>query len=666
MINVQKIESEFQVNTTTDETQQNPAIASFDNGRYIVTWESFTGTGTTGWEIIGQRYNPNGNSIGKEFVVNTNSTGPQLSSSVSYLIDGGFVVSWHSSLSQDGSGDGIFAQRYDSNGEKVGDEFQVNSFTNANQRVSSVAGLEDGGFVIVWQSDGQDGSGWGIYGKRYDVNGEVVGEEFQVNSFTNLNQQLPSVTDLPDGGFVVTWDSDGQDGSSTGVIAKRYGADGVPLEEEFIVNTTTTSSQSNASITDLPDGGFVVTWQSLGAGFNNTDIYAQRYTANGEKVGEEFLVNTTTEGQQANPYIARNDGGFVITWQGQSGEDWNVFGQAYDSSGNPIGSEFQVNTTTDNIQWTPVVAGLQQEEFVVVWTSEAQDGDQKGIFGQHFDYVEISISELAPTLFEVINESQAAGNEVEIQFAVENTGGEIENPFDVDFYISDNNWISENDRFLASYTVEELAENSTQEDSINLTLPPTGDSFWSLGDGTYYLGMIVDGKNTVAETDEENNSNQGQLISYDELIVQYTIDSPDVDLAPVEFGFDVITEPGNTGDILDVLFTVQNTGTGIAGQFDVDFYISDNVWISEDDKLLGSYAVDGVQGGETFSAITSLTLPGAEDGFWNGSKNYYIGMIIDGKNTVFETDENNNVNVGYGIGDYGKFTGWDDIEITIL
>ena len=40
--------------------------------------------------------------------------------------------------------------------------------------------------------DGQDGSGHGIYGQRYAADGTPVGSEFRVNTFTTDDQVFPS------------------------------------------------------------------------------------------------------------------------------------------------------------------------------------------------------------------------------------------------------------------------------------------------------------------------------------------------------------------------------------------------------------------------------------------------------------------------------------------
>ena len=47
----------------------------------------------------------------------------------------------------------------------VGPEFRVNTYTTSTQASPSVASDPNGNFVVVWQSDGQDGSGYGVYGQ---------------------------------------------------------------------------------------------------------------------------------------------------------------------------------------------------------------------------------------------------------------------------------------------------------------------------------------------------------------------------------------------------------------------------------------------------------------------------------------------------------------------
>jgi hypothetical protein len=96
-----------------------------------------------------------------------------------------------------------------------GGETRVNSTTANWQYNSAITSLSDGGYVVTWQSSGQDGSLYGIYAQRYDNAGVKAGDESLVNSTTTNNQQSPAITSLSDGGYVVTWQSYDLDGSVT-------------------------------------------------------------------------------------------------------------------------------------------------------------------------------------------------------------------------------------------------------------------------------------------------------------------------------------------------------------------------------------------------------------------------------------------------------------------
>ena len=264
---------------------------------------------------------------GTDTQVNTYTSGDQIYSSVTALNDGGFVVTW-SSDGQDGSGYGIYGQRYAADGTPVGSEFRVNTYTSSDQIYSSVTALADGGFVVTWSSYGQDGSGYGIYGQRYAADGTPVGGEFRANTYTSNDQIYSSVTALTDGGFVVTWSSNGQDGSGYGIYGQRYAADGSPVGGEFRANTYTTSDQVYSSVTALADGGFVVTWSSDGQDGSGYGIYGQRYAADGTPVGSEFRVNQITAGNQfaetfygSETVATLADGHLVQVWAGNGREE---------------------------------------------------------------------------------------------------------------------------------------------------------------------------------------------------------------------------------------------------------------------------------------------------------------------------------------------------------
>src|SRR5262245_19685193 len=204
---------------------------------------------------------------GNDVQVNT-SIGTQSNPTVTALADGGFIVVWDHL-----DGDGVWSirvQRYAADGSPVGGEFQANTTVAGQTYEARATALGDGGFVIAWSSNNQDGSGFGIYAQRYAADGTALGTEFRVNTFTTGDQVEPAVTALAGGGFVVTWSSNGQDGSGYGVYGQRYAADGTPLGTEFRLNQITAGQQfadtfyGNTTVATLANGQLVQVWSGQG------------------------------------------------------------------------------------------------------------------------------------------------------------------------------------------------------------------------------------------------------------------------------------------------------------------------------------------------------------------------------------------------------------------
>ncbi len=124
------------------------------------------------------------------------------------------------------------------------------------------------------------------------------------------NQNEPAIAIDDSGNFVVVWTSDGQDGSSKGVYARQFNADGTPAGGEFLVNSTTANEQRNASVAMDADGDFVVVWQSKAQdSADNWGIYGTRFDSAGNALDvfggpagvKEFLINTATTSDQLAP-----------------------------------------------------------------------------------------------------------------------------------------------------------------------------------------------------------------------------------------------------------------------------------------------------------------------------------------------------------------------------
>ncbi len=378
-------DAEFLVNTYVNDKQQSSSLAGLENGAFIVTWQS-EGQDGAGTEIYGQLYDAAGAVDGSEFLINTTTANDQNAPAVAALADGSFVVTWESDV-QDGSGYGVYAQRFNADGTVAGSEFLVNTVTSQWQASPQITALIGGGFVVAWESTLQDGAANGIYAQRYSSTGVADGSEFLVNTTTAGSQDSPSITALDSGGFLVTWSSN--DGSGSGVYGQLYTNTGAASGTEFGINATTSGDQYSPSTAGLTGGGFVTVWVSDGQDGSDSGIYGQRYTSSGTATGSEFLVNTTTTGsQRSGKVIALSDGGFVVTWQSDDGSSDGVYGQLYDVSGVKSGAQFLINTTTSSNQIDANITALSEGGFVVSWTSNLQDSSLNGVYGQMYSYAD--------------------------------------------------------------------------------------------------------------------------------------------------------------------------------------------------------------------------------------------------------------------------------------
>lgn len=378
---------EFRVNTYTTSAQANAATAMDSDGDFVIAWQSY-GQDGSGWGIYAQRYNNAGVAQGPEFRVNTYTTDHQESPAVSMDSDGDFVITWQS-RGQDFSIWGIYAQRYNCGGVAQGSEFRVNTYTMNNQTLPSVAIDIDGDFIITWASKDQDGQFEGVYAQRYNSAGVAIGSEFRVNTYTLGVQTSPCIAIDNDGDFVVSWLSSDQDGSTPGVYAQRYNSAGMVQGSEFQVNTYTIDTQAFPSIAIDSDGDFVITWESEGQDGSNYGIYAQRYNNTGMVQGSEFRVNTyITDHQGYSSIDMDSDGDFVITWSSnlQDGNFHGIYGQRYSSGGVADGPEFRVNTYTTGFQRKPAIAMDVDGDFVIAWYSFSQDGNDYGVYAQRYSH----------------------------------------------------------------------------------------------------------------------------------------------------------------------------------------------------------------------------------------------------------------------------------------
>ena len=222
----------------------------------------------------------------------------------------------------------------------------------------------------------------------YGSSGAPVGGEFQVNTMTDGGQTNPSVSMDASGDFVIVWQSQKQDGSGWGVSGQRFSAAGVAQGGQFLVNTTTAGDQTNPTVALDATGSFAVAWISDLPGAVGPVVVAQRDDSQGAPVGGQFQVNTSVEHSLRHPSLASDSAGdLLFTWSSRTIEtpnQWNVYGRQFEASGVALGPEFQVNTSLGFNQMNSSVAMSDLGQVVVDWAGGGTL-DRSGIYMQQFD-----------------------------------------------------------------------------------------------------------------------------------------------------------------------------------------------------------------------------------------------------------------------------------------
>ncbi|GAA0603422.1 hypothetical protein GCM10009416_46330 [Craurococcus roseus] len=368
---------EFRANSTLAGDQYGSSITTLSDGGYVVAWAGSETPGSALYDIYVQRYSAAGAAVGVERRVNTNAAGSNTTATgfehgptVTGLADGGYVVSW---LGPGTESPNVVAQRFDRNGAPINGEFTV-STSNGFHDLPTITALAGGGFVATWVGPGNNGS-VEVRAQRFNPDSSPAGGEFVVNSGLAGDQGSPKAAGLAGGGFVVTWSGPGAAGPE--IYAQQYSATSAAVGREFVVNTATAGDQLRPTVSALPDGGYLVAWVGNEvAGANNYDIFAQRYWADGSANGGQFQVNAAFKADinGSVDVTELSDRGFLVSWSGIGADAADIYAQRYLENGAKAGAEFRINADTAGYEYGPSVVGLASGGFAVTWSDKTGAG----------------------------------------------------------------------------------------------------------------------------------------------------------------------------------------------------------------------------------------------------------------------------------------------------
>lgn len=365
--------TQYQVAGSGIGDQLSPSISFRQTGGWLAWHDNVTdgeGFGVSVRRLTGQLTGLS------SFRVNQRSEGDQENAQILQMGDGGAIVVWQGGIKGRQT---IMGRVIKADGRFAGDEFAI-SAEGLDHREPSVAINSSGSILVTWTADGVDGDLAAVQSRLLSPSGEPVAQVLQLNQFTPFHQRSSGVTALPDGSFVAVWISEQQRGQNTvDVFARRLQPNGIPSGEEFLVNSGAKPC-ATPSVAAFPNGGYVVAW----AEHDHTapgavwDVASRNYQ-NGNPTTAPLTLNQRRIGFQGFPKIAVVGDEALVVFRSQGGDGYgeSVVGRWVDSKGKTIGEEFVVNSQTSGDQITPNVASDGQGRVVAVWSTYA--GLSKGM-----------------------------------------------------------------------------------------------------------------------------------------------------------------------------------------------------------------------------------------------------------------------------------------------
>ncbi|MFT7621289.1 MAG: hypothetical protein ACI9WU_000450 [Myxococcota bacterium] len=313
------------VNQNTNYHQDDPDIAVTTLGRPIIVWVDRDTASPTGWEIRGRFMTVDGTAPdGDEIAINDQNLGNQQMPAVTATTDGGFVAVWRDGY----AGNELFARRFDGLGAPVSDDFQINIYETGTQQSPVVTSLPGGGFMAAWDSTYADGSGWGVYGQRFKGDNSQDGPELSLTS-TYLNDQMhTALQSFETGGAVAVWRSGQVLQAKPQIMAQRLTPIGLKQGSELSVSTASGFLHERPRVAVSADGWFTLVWASVGEDGDKGTIMARSYDPTGTPAGDPAQVNTVSTGDQRDPDVAMLPGNRpVVVYQSivPGAPSWDVW-----------------------------------------------------------------------------------------------------------------------------------------------------------------------------------------------------------------------------------------------------------------------------------------------------------------------------------------------------
>ena len=388
------IGGETRVNVAVEGREETlTGVTALSNGGFVVTYRA-------GSQAFQQAFDRNGAKVGEEFTLISNAS---ITPSARSLADGKWATFWN--LPVTAQIRDIYYQVFNADGTADGEAKTVNTTVDGDQIRAATLTMESGGPLIFWQGNGtQEGQedDHGLFYQRFDAHGRKIGSETRLNTTVDGEQSNlriftsyqfnESTSRYVVKHYVTAWtigDPEAQDPDDlfVQVLDPSGGKIGPEIRFQAVGDFLDTNFAYLPTI-----GRSVLTWSGKSTRQGHEDdagIFMQLFDVNGTRIGAEVRVNSSTEGVQSGAMIrVLPNGSFVVAWNGSDGSETGLFMQAFDANGQRVGGEILVNTSKTGAQMGTFLEFTADGTLLVGWEGVGDQPDQQdgngGLFFQRF------------------------------------------------------------------------------------------------------------------------------------------------------------------------------------------------------------------------------------------------------------------------------------------
>jgi hypothetical protein len=232
---------------------------------------------------------------------------------------------------------------------------------------------------------------------------------FPLSESGEHDQRKPDVAGLPCDGFIAVWEHYNQEWLLGNVMARAFNSQCSPLGPEFPLSATGSEDIWTSRVAVLANGRAVAVWSQRDPPWpcRPHHVHGRVFSPGKPPDGVELELTDPDDPHEVYPTVAAlKDGGFVVAWESHMSPYPNaVLGRRFDANGVPTCPSFEVDPVPGGSKDSPVVVGLSNGRFVVLYEAWGGANLPSAIRGVEFD------SKCTPTKKFVVDQFDVGINE---------------------------------------------------------------------------------------------------------------------------------------------------------------------------------------------------------------------------------------------------------------